>query len=100
MNVPDRITWGITGSMTGWADNMDRLMTLSDGYYVLDDTPLEAGAEFRFRYGNNDNGSSYGFAADTHVSESDNVLVLVSGGEGSLIVDEAGDYDLIGEAVD
>ena len=94
LNVPDRITWGITGSMTGWADNMDRLMTLSDGYYVLDDTPLEAGAEFRFRYGNNDNGSSYGFAADTHVSESDNVLVLVSGGEGSLIVDEAGDYDL------
>ena len=94
VTIPDRITWGITGTMTGWADNKDRLMVSSDGYYLLENTRLEAGAGFRFRYGNNDSGSSYGFSVDTHVSKSENVIALVSGGEGSLIVDEAGDYDI------
>lgn len=93
INVPDRITWGISGTMTGWADNMDILMTQSGGYYVAENIHVPAGAEFKFRYGNNWNGNNYGFPANESVAASDNVLALVSGGAGNLTVQAEGDYD-------
>ena len=93
INVPDRITWGISGTMTGWADNMDILMTQSGGYYVAENIHVPAGAEFKFRYGNNWNGNNYGFPANESVAASDNVLALVSGGTGNLTVQAEGDYD-------
>ena len=96
VNVPDRITWGICGSMTGWADNMDKLMTESDGYYVLENQSLTAGAEFKFRYGNNWNGDSYGYDSGVRLSASDDAVALVYGGgdDNNIVVAEDGNYDL------
>lgn len=95
VNVPDRITWGITGTMTGWADNMDKLMSQADGYYVLKNLEVTAdGAEFKFRYGNNWDGANYGFASTSSVSASENVIALVSGGSGNLKITAEGNYDL------
>ena len=94
--TPAKVSWGVTGTMTDWADDRDILMDEDeeDGYFVVKGLGLSAGAEFRLRYGNNDGTRSYGPSADTPMEASPDAHLLTSGGQGNIQVNEAGEYDI------
>lgn len=94
--TPAKVSWGVTGTMTDWADDRDILMDEDeeDGYFVIKGLKLSADDEFRLRYGNNDGTSSYGPSADTPMEASSDAHLLTSGGQGKIQVNEAGEYDI------
>ena len=92
--TPDKVSWGVTGTMTAWLPDKDILMDSGDGYYSVKGLELSEGAEFRLRYGNNNATRSYGFESDTQMEASSEARMLTSGGEGKIIVSEAGSYDI------
>ena len=105
--TPGDVTWGVTGSMTGWTAGDDLLLEEVDGtdYYILKDIELVGPddedaeqSQFKIRYGNwwnqnSDNGR--GFSAGTGALEEGRTVSLIAdGGSSNITVAETGVYNI------
>ena len=90
----DPDTWGVVGSMTGWADGADLPMTKDGNWYVTKDVTLTADDQFKLR---GDGGWTFNLGAEGEVEPFvmtvGEALPVVSGGK-NLAAPEAGTYDI------
>lgn len=90
----DPDTWGVVGSMTGWADGADLPMTKEGNWYVAKDVTLAADDQFKLR---GDGSWTFNLGAEGEVEPFvmtvGEALPVVSGGK-NLAAPEAGTYDI------
>ena len=87
INAPVASSWGIVGTMTGWADKKDIAMYKEGDYEVAKNVDVKSSDEFKFRTGGNWSGSqmSGGIVAPNTVR---------SAGWVNMTVSEEGVYDI------
>lgn len=93
-DIPQKVSWGITGDVTAWLENKDLLMDEEDGYFVFKGLELAEGSELRLRYGNNDRNRSFGFQTTTDVQASSDAHLMTAAGQGRIRIAAAGEYDI------